>query len=230
MGKQQQQQKSGGGEGARHRRSGLGVAGPQEWDGCRLREPGQDTAGGGGRSPKPLLPLPVWPSTWIGPPSEGWGSFPQLFRKALKETWRGSSLPGRCYAGTHGGSRHVFFNSRLKGERRRRGAGQVNARRGFRTRGCPGPRSIPALGRRGTGRLTRSSLTTERGGGAGPRVGPGFQPLGNRAAVLAADLQELRTPGGKFGIATQARAAASLTQETNVCSPTPTVVRAVGFA
>lgn len=63
-----------------------GGAGPRGWDGCRLREPGVDTARGGGRAPRPLLPLPVWPSTWLGPPGEGWGDLSPAFKESSQRS------------------------------------------------------------------------------------------------------------------------------------------------
>lgn len=87
------------------------------------------------------------------PRARAGGSFPQLFRKALRGARRGSALAARCYAGTQWGSRHVFFNSRQKSERGRRGAGQVNACGPFRTRGCgdQGPAQTKAsVGREGS--------------------------------------------------------------------------------
>lgn len=66
----------------------------------------------------------------------------------------GSALAAQCYSRIPWGSRHVFFNSRHKGERGRRGAGQVNAGRGFR--GCRGPRS--SLGEATVGRESALGL------------------------------------------------------------------------
>ena len=79
----------------------------------------------------------------LDPRPRAGGSFPQLFRKALKGAGSGPALARWCCARTQWGSRHAFFNSRQKSERGRRGAGQVNACGWFPGRGCGGTRSSP---------------------------------------------------------------------------------------
>lgn len=81
------------------------------------------------------------------------GSFRSFSGTPSREP-RESALAAQCYARIPCGSRHVLFNSRHKGERGRRGAGQVNAGRGFR--GCRGPRS--SLGETTVGRESALGL------------------------------------------------------------------------
>jgi hypothetical protein len=72
-------------------------------------------------------------------------------------------------------------------------------------------------------------LTTERGGGARPRLGTCLQPLENRATVLATDIQPPRIPGGGSDVATQGTPLLTPGRPT-FTAPPPTVIRVVAFA
>lgn len=220
MGKQQQQQKSGGGDGAKHRRSRPGGAGPRGWDSGRLREPGLDAAGGGGRAPRPRLPLPVWPSTWRRPPGEVWGFLPQLFRNSLKGALR--VRPGcAVHARTQWGSRHVLFNSRQKGERGRRGAGQVKCWPRVPDTRLSWAKVQPRLRPPWDGKARSVFLRTERGGEARP-VARGTRPP---VPGEPSDLFSYRPPGardtGRRFCRHNPGAAPSHTRDSDVNPPSP---------
>lgn len=93
------------------------------------------------------------PRPGADPRAKSGGSFRSFSGTPSREPG-GSALAAQCYSRIPWGSRHVFFNSRHKGERGRRGAGQVNAGRGFR--GCRGPRS--SLGEATVGRESALGL------------------------------------------------------------------------
>lgn len=93
------------------------------------------------------------PRPGADPRARSGGSFRSFSGTPSREP-RESALAAQCYARIPCGSRHVLFNSRHKGERGRRGAGQVNAGRGFR--GCRGPRS--SLGETTVGRESALGL------------------------------------------------------------------------
>lgn len=156
-------------------------------------------AGGGGQAPRPRLPLPVWPSTWRGPPGEGWGFLPQLFRNSLKGARR--VRPGcAVHARTQWGSRHVLFNSRQKGERERRGAGQVKCWPRVPDTRLSWAKVQPRLRPPWDGKARSVFLRTERGGG-GP-TGRAWDPASSsRGAERPFQLPTSRRSGHRAEVA-----------------------------